>query len=44
MQRGNTASSPTCTGSAMTRDSGVANTLIDPLVMRYKTDPRLADS
>ena len=25
-----------------TRDPGVGNTLIDPLVMRYKTDPRLA--
>ena len=26
----------------VTRDPGVGNTLIDPLVMRYKTDPRLA--
>jgi len=26
----------------LTRDPGVGNTLIDPLVMRYKTDPRLA--
>ena len=25
-----------------TRDPGVGNTMIDPLVMRYKTDPRLA--
>ncbi len=26
----------------VTRDPGVGNTLIDPLVMRYKNDPRLA--
>nr|HPM57158.1 hypothetical protein [Thermomonas sp.] len=25
-----------------TRDPGVGNTLIDPLVMRYRNDPRLA--
>ena len=26
----------------VTRDPGVGNTMIDPLVMRYKNDPRLA--